>query len=156
MADGVKATVTDVKWLKTRDLIEEIWTMMEGGKHIPHKRLTQIRGFLIYVARTYNWMTPYLKGIHQTINMWRPGYDGEGWKLTPKELERRDAEENEEEDESWKPNTNPDGTRARFEGWLRKKEGWEDLDYPTPGGELKAPDAVPPVPRLKDNIEALR
>ena len=88
--------------------------------------------------------------------MWRPGYDGEGWKLTSKELERRDAEENEEEDEPWKPNINPDGTRARFEGWLHEKEGWEDLDYPTPGGKLKAPDAVPPALRLKDDIEALR
>ena len=49
-ADGVQATVTEVKWLKTRELVGEIATMMEGGAGIPHKRLEKIRGFLIYVS----------------------------------------------------------------------------------------------------------
>ena len=38
-------------------------------------------GFLIYVVRTYDWMTPYLKGLNNVINGWRPGYE-DGWKLT--------------------------------------------------------------------------
>ena len=38
---------------------------------VPHKRLECIRGFLIYVARTLKGMTPYLKGLHRTIDGWR-------------------------------------------------------------------------------------
>jgi hypothetical protein len=47
----------------------------------PHKRLESIRGFLIYVIRTYPTFTPYLKGIHLTLDSWRPGRDQEGWKV---------------------------------------------------------------------------
>ena len=42
---------------------------------VPHKRLECIRGFLIYVARTFKWMTPYLKGLYLTIDVWREGRD---------------------------------------------------------------------------------
>ena len=148
--------MTEVKWLKTRELVGEIATMMEGGADIPRKRLEQIREFLIYMSRTYNWMTPYLKGIHQTIDIWRPGRDEEGWKLTPKELERRAAEDREEDDNAWKPGRNPDGMRARFEGWRQEKAGWADLDQDAKRGALKAPDMVPPVPRLADDVAALQ
>ena len=27
-------------------------------------------------------MVPFLKGIHQTLEMWRPNRDDDGWKLT--------------------------------------------------------------------------
>ena len=42
---------------------------------IPHKILECIIGFLIYVARTFKWMTPYLKGLHLTIGGWIEGRD---------------------------------------------------------------------------------
>ncbi|KAL7527172.1 hypothetical protein ACHAXR_001837 [Thalassiosira sp. AJA248-18] len=46
----------------------------EGGEAagLPRQRLLEIRGFLIYVARTYRWLNPYLKGLHNTIDGWRP------------------------------------------------------------------------------------
>ena len=40
-------------------------------ERVYHKILECIRGFLIYVARTFKWMTPYLKGLHLTIDVWR-------------------------------------------------------------------------------------
>ena len=40
-----------------------------------HKRLEFIRGLLIYMARTYEWMMPYLKGLHMKIDGWREGRD---------------------------------------------------------------------------------
>ena len=40
-------------------------------ERVYHKILECIRGFLIYVARTFKWMTPYLKGLHMTIDVWR-------------------------------------------------------------------------------------
>ena len=48
---------------------------------VDRKRLEQIRGFIIYVSRTYPWMPPYLKGLHLTIDGWRPGRDGGGFWL---------------------------------------------------------------------------
>jgi hypothetical protein len=56
---------------------------------VPHKQLESIRGFLVYVARTYATMVPYLKGVHLTLDFWRAGrgkdgwpHDDEGWRLT--------------------------------------------------------------------------
>ena len=38
---------------------------------VPHKRLECIRGIIIYGASNFKWMTPYLKGLHPTIDGWR-------------------------------------------------------------------------------------
>ena len=48
---------------------------------VPHKILERIRGLLIYVARTFNWMTPYRKGLHLTIDGWREGHDKDFYKI---------------------------------------------------------------------------
>jgi hypothetical protein len=29
----------------------------------------------MYVVRTYTWINPYMKGLHLTINSWRPFKD---------------------------------------------------------------------------------
>jgi hypothetical protein len=47
---------------------------------LPHKQAERIRGFLIYVSRTYKSMVPYLKGLHLTLDFWRPNRDEEGWR----------------------------------------------------------------------------
>ena len=70
----VMATVTLVKWNKTQELIRELKALLDKPK-LPHKQLEQIRGFLVYVARTFPWMTPYLKGLHGTLDGWQPGRD---------------------------------------------------------------------------------
>ena len=44
------------------------------------KEMERRRGFLLYVTRTYPSMVPYLKGIHLTLDSWRPQRDMEGWK----------------------------------------------------------------------------
>jgi hypothetical protein len=41
--------------------------------YILHKKMESIWGFLVYVARTYSTMVPYLKGIHLTLDSWRDG-----------------------------------------------------------------------------------
>ena len=48
---------------------------------LPHKQSERIRGFLIYVSRTYKSMVPYLKGLHLTLDFWRPNRDDEGWRV---------------------------------------------------------------------------
>ena len=79
---GVVATVTIEKWQKTKELILELSTLLREGK-LPRERLERIRGFLIYVSRTFRCMTPYLKGFHFTIDGWRPGRGNELWPEYP-------------------------------------------------------------------------
>ena len=35
-------------------------------------KIEWIRGFLVYVAREYRDMNLYLKGLHLTLDSWRP------------------------------------------------------------------------------------
>jgi hypothetical protein len=53
---------------------------------MPRARLESIRGFLIYVFRTYRSASVYLKGLHLTIDSWRPYRDLQGWKLSGRDL----------------------------------------------------------------------
>ena len=44
-------------------------------------RLEAIRGLLVYSARTYRDMNPYLKGLHLTLDSWRLHRYRDGWKF---------------------------------------------------------------------------
>ena len=59
---------------------------------VTRQRLLEIRGFLNYVVRTYDWMTPYMKGLHNTIDGWRFNRDSGGWKTKGKHLQAMLAE----------------------------------------------------------------
>ena len=48
--------------------------------------MESIRGLLVYVARTYRDMNPYLKRMHLTLDSWRPYRDKDGWRLRGEEL----------------------------------------------------------------------
>ena len=74
----VEITVKQVKWVKTRILALEMETLMREER-VPHKRLEYIRGFLIYVAGTFKWMTPYLKVLHLTIYGCREGREKDSY-----------------------------------------------------------------------------
>jgi len=43
--------------------------------------LEQKCGFLVHLQRTYPSITPFLKGIHLTLDSWCPGRDADGWKV---------------------------------------------------------------------------
>ncbi len=64
--------VSQEKWDKTRHLIQELLEMIPKGP-LPLQQMLEIRGFLMYVVRTYTWMNPYIKGMHNTIDSWREG-----------------------------------------------------------------------------------
>ena len=60
--------------------------MVEGSSPgLERKVLESIRGFLNYDCLMYEVLTPYLKGLHLTIDSWRPDRDSEGWKIRTKE-----------------------------------------------------------------------
>jgi hypothetical protein len=83
----VVGLVSQAKWDKAKAHIKEMRKMYESDpKRMPRGRLESIRGFLIYVFRTYRSANVYLKGLHLTIDSWRPFRDLEGWKLAGREL----------------------------------------------------------------------
>jgi hypothetical protein len=81
-----------LRWDKTKRYLAEIRTLYDQGRALlqkpddpvllDRKRLESARGFLVYVARTYTTMLPYLKGVHLTIDSWRAHQDEEGWRIS--------------------------------------------------------------------------
>ncbi len=59
--------VSQEKWDKTKAMVTELAEMVPKGP-LPLQRMLEIRGFLMYVVRTYTWMNPYIKGMHLTID----------------------------------------------------------------------------------------
>ena len=103
---SVCVTVTQEKWNKAKTWVQEMeeW---EPDK-IPLKRLMSARGFLLYVSRAFPDMVPYLKGLHATIDSWRPGRDDEGWKV------------------EWSGDALDDGARTVAPSWVKAVPRWKD------------------------------
>ena len=78
--DKIVVLTTKEKWDKTKSHLKWIRENMNNPQGMDSKKLQSIRGFLVYIARTYTSFVPYLKGIHATIDSWRPGRSGDGWK----------------------------------------------------------------------------
>ena len=77
---GVFLLTSQEKWDKTRKILLDLKTQVDSGR-INTAELLSWRGFLIYVSRTYHMMKPYLKGLHLTVDSWRPLRGPDGWKL---------------------------------------------------------------------------
>jgi alkylated DNA nucleotide flippase Atl1 len=53
-ADGVFVLSDEDKWRKAKLLLKEVMDLVEENLvSVPRKRLKQVRGFLVYVTRTY-------------------------------------------------------------------------------------------------------
>ena len=77
---AVYKRVSQDRWDKTRMFLQKIGAWVDADStQIPRKDLERIRGFLVYVATTYSVLTPYLRGIHLTLDSWRPNRDSDGW-----------------------------------------------------------------------------
>ena len=50
--------------------------------HFSHKEVLSKRGSMVYILRTYPCMVLYLKGLHLSIDSWRPLMDKDGWRMT--------------------------------------------------------------------------
>eukprot|EP00980_Cylindrotheca_fusiformis_P018324 scaffold5977_cov98-Cylindrotheca_fusiformis.AAC.1 len=126
-SSGVYKTVAQAKWDKAKAILTRIKEELSSSESLSFKPLERDRGFLVHLATTFKSITPYLKGIHLTLDSWRANRKQDGWKMSPKEwgifLEGIEDEE--------------------------LREGLADL------GNATAPSAVFPVPRLHDDIQAL-
>eukprot|EP00980_Cylindrotheca_fusiformis_P012245 scaffold2984_cov80-Cylindrotheca_fusiformis.AAC.3 len=124
---GVYKTVAQAKWDKAKAILQRIKTEMACPSGMQYKPLERDRGFLVHLSTTFKTMTPYLKGIHLTIDSWRANRDPAGWKMSPKE---------------W-------GIFLEGIEDSEMRQNLADL------GNAQAPAMVWPVPRLKDDIEML-
>jgi hypothetical protein len=66
---SVVGMVSQEKWDKTRRMIEELLEMIPKSP-LPLQQMLKIRDFLMYLVRTYTWINPYIKGMHNTIDSW--------------------------------------------------------------------------------------
>jgi hypothetical protein len=133
----VKKMVTQERWVKTQKKLDWIHQAAKGKRggdiaaecpqdKIPHKTLESIRGFLVYVARTYTTLVPYLKGIHLTLDSWRANRGDDSWPI---------------DDDGWQlANTIDD----RIEDGIARQGG------------LEPPKFVKAAARLSDDLKMLR
>ena len=58
-------------WSNIWWLIAELVGMEREGRYVMSRsRMEYIRGVLVYVSRTYRYMTPYLKAVNLTLESW--------------------------------------------------------------------------------------
>jgi hypothetical protein len=162
---GVCVLTSKEKWLKMQGILEK-WrlALAEPNAKLSHKELLSDCGFLVYLTRIYPAMVPYLKGFHLTIEMWRGGWDADGWKLkegnnslitsltTVGELDvLRAGTHGLDLDKvaTYSPTLGTDEDEAALDHWLRIKSGNDHLYSPWDG-------LTSPVTRLKDDIQALQ
>ncbi|KAL7571471.1 hypothetical protein ACA910_019223 [Epithemia clementina (nom. ined.)] len=68
--DGVYKFVSNERWEKVQLHVSNLEKWFKQDQ-IDRKALEHTRGYLVYVTLTYGSMTPYLKGIHLTLESWR-------------------------------------------------------------------------------------
>ena len=145
--DKVRGLVDQVKWNKTRDRLKIIDENLRSSGTMNHKELERYRGFFIYVARVYPAMKPYLKGMHGTLDSWRPTVDADGWNVR------------------W---NKPSRKRKRTEDGFARGAEEVELDYDLPCGTFNedgdfeaysqlesAPKEVKFIPRMRSDLDAL-
>ena len=131
--------VSQEKWDKTKGLLKELTDMLTKGP-LPLQCMLEIRGFLMYVVRTYPWLNPYMKGMHLTIDSWQAGRAEDGFKMTAKELQVFESSK-------W----------ANVGLLCRRADEEEDGGTPTTQApeEECAPVMVEPVPHYLRDLECL-
>jgi len=83
LGDKITQTVSQAKWEKGRAYIVELKSFMDAHPVdcvFSYKHLEQIRGFLVHLAMTFDFLKPYLKGLHQTLAYHLGRRDKLGWK----------------------------------------------------------------------------
>jgi hypothetical protein len=76
------------KWVRAKTLIAQLQQDLAAHQNdldcsegLLLGPLESARGFLVHMQQVYPSMTPYLKGLHLTIDSWLANRDPEGWKV---------------------------------------------------------------------------
>ncbi len=127
--NGVGIQISQARWDKVKDILQWIHDQLSLSSDIEFKQLEKFRGVLVYISRTYPSFTPYLKGIHLTLDSWRPWRKADGWKMSYSEIQAHLQSQNEDsflEGSSYSANS------------------------------IKPPARVHPVPQLAFDLQALQ
>ena len=87
--EAIYKTVSQAKWDKGKLFIRSLVDKCKDPKAPPrlnHKDLESKSGFLVHLSRTFSNIVPFLKGLHLTIDLWRPLQNNDGWKFSHKEI----------------------------------------------------------------------
>jgi hypothetical protein len=82
----VYVIVTQECWDKAKMMVKWMCRDVESSDEVDFKILESYRGFLVYFSRTYPACVPYLKGIHLTLDSWRPWRKEDGWKYSLRDI----------------------------------------------------------------------
>lgn len=63
-------TTSQEKWDKAKGHLKDKQEELAVSGRLRHKPLEQKQGFFIHLQRVYPAMTPYLKGLHLTLDSW--------------------------------------------------------------------------------------
>jgi hypothetical protein len=97
---GVRVLVSRKKWAEAKRLLAALHGLAMASEWVDHKVLARISGVLVYVARSYRPLTPFIMGWCMSIDGWRSGRDEEGWRLREAEVNaNRDSEDESEPEE---------------------------------------------------------
>ena len=82
ITEGVYEQVSQHRWDKVKRLMNYFVDIEDKEKWgLERANMESIRGFLVYMSRTYWDMNPYLEGLHLNLDSRRPFRDNEGWKI---------------------------------------------------------------------------
>jgi len=70
--DDVYVLISQERWDKVKGMLQWLRLSLDYGLPIDQKTLESYRGYLVYISQTYPFITPFLKGIHLTLDSWRP------------------------------------------------------------------------------------
>ena len=73
------AALSEEKWGRLKEDIKWLEEQVTHTKGLEMKKALSVRGFLVHAARVYPDLKPYLKGLHLTLESWRPDRDEHGW-----------------------------------------------------------------------------
>ena len=140
--DSVSVLVDNLKWSKAREQVKSLNAMIkEDPEKIHRGTLESIRGYLLYLCRTYTYITPYIKGLHLTIDGWRPGRDEQGWRTKKSKIARELG------NAAMGDPINRSGGTVMI--WKGPEDGWVEED-------LRAPEFVRVLPQLKTDAQVLK
>ena len=81
--ESVFKSVAKSKWDRVlpiaRRILQEIESTPDGK--LDFKQLERDRGFIDDIFMTYRAVNLYLKGVHYSIDSWRPNQKEDGWKM---------------------------------------------------------------------------
>ena len=80
---SVTKSITQEKWNKVKRILKDLRGSIgskECRKALDRKTLESDRRFFTHVSMTYEIITPFLQGFHNTIDGWRENRNEDGWK----------------------------------------------------------------------------